>query len=221
MRLNNRLLGAIALAAMLVLGCQTAPKTEEAKADLESEAQSALNRMKAEEPSIANVIEKGYGHVIFPSAGKGGLIVGGGYGRGIVYEQGPQVGFADITQLSVGAQVGGQAFSELIVFENKAALDRFKNNQVTFAADASAVIVKKGVATSAKFQDGVAVFVMPKAGAMAQATVGGQKFTFTPTEGSGRPATRPAQRASDTQSDANIEVRTGENKTEIKTQNVD
>jgi lipid-binding SYLF domain-containing protein len=219
MKLNTNLAGAIALAAMFLIGCQTAPKTEEEKADLEQDAPTALSRMKADDPGIADVLDKGYGHVIFPNAGKGGLILGGGYGRGVVYEQVRQIGFADITQLSAGAQIGGQAFSELIVFENKDALDRFKNNQLTFAANASAVIVKKGVATAARFEDGVAIFVMPKAGAMAEASVGGQKFTFTPSEGSGQPATRPAaQRASDTEAATETETRTTETQTEVKTE---
>jgi len=192
--------GAIALTAMLLIGCQTAPKTEQAKATLEQEAQTALHRMTQEDPAVQDLLDRGYGYVMFPSAGKGGLIVGGGYGRGVTYEHARQVGYADITQLSVGAQIGGQAFSELIIFETKEALDRFKNNELTFTANASAVIVKKGVATSPKFENGVAVLVMPKAGAMAEASVGGQKFTFTPTEGSGQPATRPAQKASASES---------------------
>ena len=187
----------LALVAMLLVGgCQTAPKTEEGKADLEQESQSAVNRMRNADTGIDKALKEAYGHVIFPKAGKGGFIVGGGYGRGVAYEQGRQVGFADITQLSAGLQIGGQAFSELIIFQNKEALDRFKNNQLTFSANASGVIVKKGVATAVNYDNGVAVFVLPVAGAMAEASIGGQKFTFTPMGGSGQPATRPAERAS-------------------------
>jgi lipid-binding SYLF domain-containing protein len=231
MKFTTTLGGAIALAAMFLIGCQTAPKTEAAKADLEQDAQTAVSRMTSEEPAIQEMIDKGYGYVIFPNAGKGGLIVGGAYGRGIVYEQGRQIGFADITQLSAGAQIGGQAFSELIVFENKESLDRFRNNQLTFAANASAVIVKKGVAAANRFENGVAVYVMPKAGAMAEAAVGGQKFTFTPSSGSGQPATRPAQKASasessssrnnssnSTDTDSSRKTETETTKTEIKTE---
>jgi len=172
--------GAIALTAMLLIGCQTAPKTEQAKATLEQEGQTAVHRMVHEDPAIQDLLDRGYGYVIFPSAGKGGLILGAGYGRGVVYEQGRQVGFADITQVSVGAQIGGQSFSELIVFETKEAHDRLKNNELTFTANASAVIVKKGAAKSAKFENGVAVLVMPKAGAMAEASVSGQKLSYKP-----------------------------------------
>ena len=96
----------------------------------------------------------------------------------MVYEQNQQIGYADVTQGSVGLQAGGQTYSELIVFENKEALDRFKKNQFEFGANASAVIAKTGAAANARFVNGVAVFVRPIAGAMAEAAVGGQRVTY-------------------------------------------
>jgi lipid-binding SYLF domain-containing protein len=197
MRTHTYFASALAMLAIsLMIGCQTAPKSEAGKADLEQEAHNALSKMKAQDPGLADTIDKGHGYVIFPTAGKGGLIVGGGYGRGVVYnDAGAQIGFADITQVSAGAQIGGQAFYELIVFENQAALDRFKTNQLTFAANASAVAVKSGAAASANYENGVKVFTLPTAGLMAEASIGGQKFTFTPSGGSGQPSTRPAQPA--------------------------
>jgi lipid-binding SYLF domain-containing protein len=227
--LNHAGGAALALLAMLVIGCQTAPKSEEGKADLEQTAQTALTRMQEQDPNIDDMIEKGHGYAIFPNAGKGGLVLGGGYGKGVVYDDaGTQIGFADITQLSAGAQIGGQSFSELIVFENQAALDRFKNNELNFGANASAVIIKKGVGSATTFKEGTAVYILPKAGAMAEAAVGGQKFTFTTSEGSGQPSTRPAQRASGTETSTDTgtstgtgtetEVRTTETKTEVKTE---
>ncbi len=221
MKFNTPLGGAIAFAAMLLIGCQTAPKTTEEKEDLEASARTALTRMQEHDASIDDMIDKGHGYVIFPNAGKGAFVLGGGYGKGVVFDDaGRQIGFADITQLSAGAQIGGQSFSELIVFENEAALNRFKNNELTFGANASAVIVKKGVGSAASFQDGFAVYVLPKAGAMAEAAVGGQKFTFTTAEGSGQPSTRSAQRASDTETGTgtDVEVRTTETQTEVKTE---
>jgi lipid-binding SYLF domain-containing protein len=175
------------------MGCSTAPKSEGKKEELLSAADRAVARMTAADPGLRDVLDRAYGYVVFPKVGKGGLIVGGAYGRGVVYEQGRMIGYADLTQASVGAQIGGQTYSELIVFENKAALDRFRNNQLEFAANVSAVIVKSGAAKSAKFTDGVAVFIMPTAGAMVEASVGGQKFTFVPAESVGTdPTTRPA-----------------------------
>jgi lipid-binding SYLF domain-containing protein len=109
---------------------------------------------------------------------KGGAIVGGAYGRGEVYEQGKMVGWADLTQATIGTQLGGQSFSELILFENKAALDNFKNGKLKFAANASAVAMKSGAADSAKYTDGLLVFVEPIAGLMVEAAVGGQSFSY-------------------------------------------
>jgi len=96
----------------------------------------------------------------------------------MVYEQGRHIGYSDLTEGSVGLQAGGQSFSELFVFENKAALDRFKAGQFGFAADASAVVMQTGVATNATFVDGVAVVVNPIGGAMLEAAIGGQQFTY-------------------------------------------
>jgi lipid-binding SYLF domain-containing protein len=141
---------------------------------------------------LRDVIDKAYGHAVFPKIGKGGVIVGGAYGRGIVYEQGGMIGYADMTQASVGAQLGGQTYSEIIAFENKEALERFKQNRLALSANLSAVIVESGAAKAARYTDGVAVFVMPRAGAMAEASVGGQKFTFVADESAGA-TTRTAQ----------------------------
>ena len=217
MKLNTTLGGAIALAAMFLIGCSTAPKTTEGKEDLETSAKSALSKMQATDSTIAGMIEKGNGYVIFPNAGKGAFVIGGGYGKGVVYDDaGMQIGFADITQLSAGAQIGGESFAELVVFENQDALNRFKNNEITFGANASAVIIKKGVGSASSFKDGYAVYIMPKAGAMAEAAVAGQKFTFTSGGASGQPATRPAQKASATEPSSGTETET--TKTEIKTE---
>ena len=169
---------AITCLAAFVAGCSTTPKSAEAKEDLQGGAQRAIDRMTASDPDLRGLIDNSTGYVIFPKVGKGGLIVGGGYGRGIVYEQGAMIGYADITQATVGLQAGGQTFSELIVFQNKEALDRFRQNKLEFSANASAVILKKGAAKAARFENGVAIFVEPRAGAMAEASGGGQKFTF-------------------------------------------
>ena len=98
----------------------------------------------------------------------------------MVYEQGQHIGYADLSQASFGLQVGGQTYSELIVFENKAALDRLTQGNLELVADASAVILKKGAAANARFDNGVAAFVRPIGGAMAEASVGGQQLTYVP-----------------------------------------
>lgn len=177
MRTSTFSVAALVLAAM-VMGCRTTPKSAEAREDLRSAGQRAIDRMTQEDPDLRGVIDRAHGYAIFPKVGKGGLIVGGAYGRGVVYEQGRMIGYADLTQASVGAQLGGQTYSELVAFETADALNRFRNNQLEFSANASAVILKRGAARAADFENGVAIFVQPRAGAMAEASVGGQKFTF-------------------------------------------
>lgn len=163
-----------------LIGCSTAPETRADKRELTSDAQQALQQMKRVDRSVASMLDTAHGYAIFPTAGKGGAIVGGAFGRGEVFEQGRFIGYAKIEQATVGAQIGGQEFSELIVFENAAAMNKFKNNEYSAAANATAVILKEGVGVTTQFRDGVATFVHPKAGAMAEAAIGGQKFTFQP-----------------------------------------
>jgi len=164
--------------AGLLSSCATAPATREDKAALVAEAAARWQQMRAADPALGALVQRGYGYALFPDVGKAGLGVGGAYGRGVVYERSQHIGYSDLTQGTVGAQVGGQSFSELLVFENKAALERFKAGQVGFAAGASAVVLKSGVATNPNFIDGVAVIVQPVGGVMAEAALGGQQFTY-------------------------------------------
>ena len=168
----------VAGALLTLAGCATAPDTQAEKAKLHTDVANSMTRLKAMDPSLDKQIANAYGYAVFPKVGKGGAVVGGAYGRGEVYEQGKMVGWADLTQATIGAQLGGQTFSELILFENKAALDNFKNGKVKFAANASAVALKSGAANSATYTDGVLVFVEPIAGLMVEAVVGGQSFGF-------------------------------------------
>jgi lipid-binding SYLF domain-containing protein len=161
-------------------GCQSPPKTEAGREKLSENAGSALTRMKEADPGFARFLDHSYGYVIFPTVGKGGLGVGGAYGHGEVFEQGHQVGYAELSQASIGLQAGGQEYSEVIVFEDAKALNRFKDGKFTFAAQASAVALKSGVSTNAKYTDGVAVFTNAVGGLMAEASVGGQKFSYQP-----------------------------------------
>ena len=169
-----------ALAASLLIGCTTAPPSQESRNALVEEATAAMKDMNRFDPGVESLARKGYGYALFPEVVKAGLGLGGGYGRGVVYEQGQHVGYADLTLGSLGAQIGGQTFSELIVFENKAAMDRFKLSPVDFTAGAAAMILQNGAAVNASFIDGIAVVVRPITGAMAEATIGGQQVKYVP-----------------------------------------
>jgi lipid-binding SYLF domain-containing protein len=135
--------------------------------------------IKADNP-MKNLFTNSHAYVIFPNVGKGAVVVGAAGGNGVVYEKGKVIGTAKMTQVTAGAQLGGQAYREVIFFENKAALDRFKDNKVEFSGQVSAVAVKSGASASAKYTDGVAVFTQEKGGLMLEASLGGQKFTYKP-----------------------------------------
>ena len=173
-------LAGMLVVGMLVVGCSTAPKKESGREELRVESEATFKRMKLADPWLSNLLDKSAGYVVFPAVGKGGLIVGGAYGRGEVYEAGEFVGYADLSQATVGAQIGGQSFSELILFENKAAVETFKQGKLAFSANASAVAMKAGAAESARYTDGVLVFVMPQGGLMLEASIGGQTFSYQP-----------------------------------------
>ncbi len=126
-----------------------------------------------------NLFTNAYAYVIFPNVGKGGMGIGGAVGNGIVYETGTIIGKAKLTQLSIGFQFGGQAYREVIFFESKADLDRFKENKIEFSAQASAVAVTAGASANVKYKEGVMIFTQQKGGLMYEASVGGQKFNYS------------------------------------------
>jgi lipid-binding SYLF domain-containing protein len=178
MRRTTGLALVVTVVTGLLSSCATAPASREDKAALVTEAAARWQQMRTADPALGALVQRGHGYALFPDVGKAGLGVGGAYGRGVVYERGQHIGYSDLTQGTVGVQVGGQSFSELLVFESKAALDRFKAGQVSFAAGASAVVLKSGVATNPNFVDGVAVIVQPVGGVMVEAALGGQQFTY-------------------------------------------
>ena len=144
------------------------------------DANKAKDKLMKMEVGLDQFFTNSAGYVVFPNVGKGGFIIGGASGNGVVYENGIIIGMADLKKLSVGLQAGGQAITEIIFFETEADLAEFKKGDFEFSAEASAVALKSGISVNAKYRDGVAVFALPKAGLMADASVGGQKFAYKP-----------------------------------------
>ena len=170
----------VALLLATIVGCNTAPKSEEKKDALVDQAQAMLREMKSQDSSLQGFLDRGYGYVIFPNVGKGGLVAGGAYGRGVVYRGNEMVGYADLSQASIGLQAGGQTFSELIVFENEDTFNKFTKSELQFGANVSAIALKTGAGSSATFKNGLAVFVMPKGGLMFEVSLSGQQFKYQP-----------------------------------------
>lgn len=170
------LLGALGIGA----SCSTAPSTPAEKMQLQEEAATAAKKFKTEDPGMQKFFDSSKGHAIFPSVGKGAVGVGGAYGKGVVYEGGSVVGYCDLSQATIGLQLGGQAYSEVIFFEDQKSLDEFKAGEFAFAAQVSAVAASAGASADAKYQSGVAVFTMTRGGLMYEASIGGQKFDYEP-----------------------------------------
>ena len=147
---------------------------------LNLEVQAVLKRLQAEDPGLKELLEKAHAYAVFPSVGKAAAVIGGAFGKGEVFERGGLIGYAGLAQLTLGVQVGGDTFSEIIAFENKQALGRFKEGRWAFAANASAVLVKAGAAASANYEKGAAVFVYSEGGMLLEAAIGTQKFFFRP-----------------------------------------
>ncbi len=135
---------------------------------------------KKRDPGMKTFFNNAHGYAVFSTVGKGAMGIGGAYGKGRVYEKGRMIGTAQLTQVTYGFQLGGQAYSEIIFFQNPNAIDRFKSNRLEFSAQVSAVAVTAGASADAAYEHGVAVFTMAKGGLMYEAAIGGQTFTFHP-----------------------------------------
>jgi lipid-binding SYLF domain-containing protein len=164
--------------AALLSACSTAPRSDSARASLTAESRGAIAGFTARDSTLRDLLNKSVGYAVFPAVGKAGLIGGGAYGRGEVYERGNFIGWADLSQGSIGLQIGAQSYDELILFLTQDQLNRFTNNQFAFSANVSAVALAEGAAAAADHSKGVVVFVRPQGGLMAEASVGGQQFTF-------------------------------------------
>jgi lipid-binding SYLF domain-containing protein len=172
--------GGVVAAVVTLTGCATAPSSAEGKAELERDVNTALAQAKVRDPTLQAFLDKAYGYAIFPDIGKGAVGVGGAYGRGEVFERGRKIGYCDLSQATIGLQLGGQVYTEIIAFENKEVLEDFKRGRMRFAGQASGVALKAGAGSNAQYIDGVRVLTLGEEGMMFEAVIGGQTFTFQP-----------------------------------------
>jgi len=173
----------LVLAVGLFFTCPTSVQAESVE-KLQEQVTEALSMLKAKDSTFESAMNKAYGYVIFPSVGKGGFIIGGAGGEGLVYEKKKPIGKATLSQATIGAQIGGQTFIEVILFSDRIAMNNFKKGKFEMSAGISAVAASEGVADKADYENGMAVIILPKKGLMAEASIGGQKFDYTPIENS-------------------------------------
>ena len=162
---------------LLIAGCGPSKNTSE---NLVSDSVDAKATIIAKHPRMAELFSTSKGYAIFPNVGKGAYVIGGASGNGTVYENGRMVGYADLKQVDIGLQIGGKAFIEVLFFQTQSALDDFKDGSYQLSGNISAVILEEGASKDVEFNNGIAVVTMPKAGAMAGISVGGQRFEFFP-----------------------------------------
>jgi lipid-binding SYLF domain-containing protein len=165
------------IALVLVLTVVVAQAWDPGEVDkLNANANAAKATMLEKDPSMQRFFDSAAGWVIIPTVGKGGVGIGGAYGKGLLYEGGAPSAIVSLTQLTIGFQWGGQAYSEFIFFKDNDALEDFKRGNYELGAQVSAVAVTLGASADVNYSGGVAVFTQAKGGLMYEAAVGGQKF---------------------------------------------
>jgi len=164
-------------AVLVIAGAARAPAQE---IPLDRDVKDAILLFKRSDSKMQKLFDEAAGYAVFPSIGKGAVGIGGAAGAGEVFEKGRLVGRAKMTQVTIGAQLGGQEYAEVIFFQTKDALRAFEESQWEMSAEASAVAAAEGASANAKYRLGVLVFTLAKDGLMFEASVGGQKFKYDP-----------------------------------------
>ena len=144
------------------------------------EADLAKNAFLEKDPGLENFFDEAYGYAILPKVGKGGFIFGGAGGKGILFLQGEPKGTVKMKQVTIGAQIGGKSYIEVIFFNTESEYKVFISGRFEVSAQVSALAVKAGVSQTLAYSNGIAILTMDKGGFMAEASVGGQKFSFVP-----------------------------------------
>lgn len=164
--------------AFMAIGLTAFAQSAAKDQKIEEDSKDAKAAFLEDDPDMEELFDSSYGYIILPNVGKGGFGIGGAAGNGVAFQGGKQIGYAKMTQITIGFQAGGQSYSEVVFFENENAFDRFKANNVEMSAQVSAVAAAEGASMNAKYIDGVAVFTRIKGGLMYEASVGGQQFKF-------------------------------------------
>jgi lipid-binding SYLF domain-containing protein len=147
---------------------------------LQLDVQKAIIAIKSADPGIEAFFENAAGYAVFPSVGKGGFVIGGAYGKGLVIVDEKVDGYTSMTQGTIGLQAGGQKYAQFIFFKDEVALGHFRRGNFELGAQASAVAVTAGASADAAYDKGVAIFTHIAGGLMFEGTVGGQRYKYTP-----------------------------------------
>ena len=139
-----------------------------------------IEKLIEHDKGLKKVFDTAYAYAVFPSVGKGAVGVGGAFGNGIMFKDGEPIGTTKLSQVSIGAQAGGQSFIEVVFLEDERAFKNFSEDGLKLAAQASAVAIVAGGQADVRYNDGVAIITSTRGGLMLEAAVGGQKFRYRP-----------------------------------------
>jgi lipid-binding SYLF domain-containing protein len=139
-----------------------------------------IAKVEEKDPGMKKVFADAAGYAVFPTVGKGAIGIGGARGKGWVYQGGHLIGRSTLTQVSIGLQLGGQAYSEIVFLQTPQALANFRLGHLKLDAQASAVALTARASADLAYRNGVAIVTLAKGGLMYEASVGGQKFSFAP-----------------------------------------
>lgn len=145
---------------------------------MELSVAQAILKANASDPTLTHWFDTAYAYAVFPKIGKGGFIIGGAGGKGLVIRGNTTVGYTSLSQVTVGAQIGGQVYAQYIMFKDQTAFDHFARGNFEVGAQVSAVAVTLGASKDANYDSGVAIFTLADGGLMLEASVGGQKFKY-------------------------------------------
>jgi lipid-binding SYLF domain-containing protein len=174
------ILGPATFGLVTLSGCGTSPSTPQQTAEINATAETNLQVLRNQDPSVGQAIDQAYAYAVLPEVGKGGVGVSGGGGKGVVYEQGKYWGVCQTQFGDVGLTLGGETYSELVLFRTKAAFDNFTNAGLKFDSAASATAIQAGVTVKPKFENDTALLTYNTKGLMLDASIGAQQFTAKP-----------------------------------------
>lgn len=177
---SNKNLSALVLAFIITAAMGIKAQVGGWKPDLVEDANKALDEMIKKQPKLQSYKDKAYGYAVYPKVTKGAIGIGGAGGKGVVFKGNTPMGQSNLSQATIGFQLGGQQYKEVIFFENKEAYDRFTNEKVKFDGQASAVAITEGASVDVNWKDGMAIFTQTSGGLMFEASIGGQHFSFKP-----------------------------------------
>jgi lipid-binding SYLF domain-containing protein len=168
----------IMLLSGLAVAIASTPSQAQTSSGAHRDVMNTIATYQTKDPGLKKFFDNAVGYAVFPAIGEGAVGVGGAHGDGELIVGGQAIGKISMTQITVGLQLGGQSYSEIIFFETQRAVDGFEHGDFAFAAEATAVALASGASANAAYRNGVAVFTATNGGLMYQASIGGQKFSF-------------------------------------------